>query len=450
LQVLNVAGAKARLAPWIISHFPPHQLYCEPFGGSAAVLLAKERSELEVYNDLNRDLVLFFQTLVSNPEELLRAIDGCLYSSVIDGTPTENRVELARRFFQHNNTTWSFSSTFKTQKRVGDQKRTLLDKFEERKKYLHVVADRIRNVIFENQDAIKLIQKYDGPNVLFYVDRKANLYKHEMMDEASHRRLAEVLKACQGTVILSGNGSALYSELYADWKVNVGRGQSTAQDLRKECLWIKPSQNEVISIIGLSKNRRCSDQVNVMKAADCIFTGRRTKREEHRPRKLKYQKILWKALQDNPDGICWTEILHKVKIPSTTLIAYLRRWTKEGHIAKDKNTDLWRVLSTSVRPTAKVYLTVADRARMNGISRDSQTRLDQIARIWPELLVEIRKGELSIKAAYRLCDPTKSSGALCYLRHGWKIATDEEREIFLQDIAAAHLNSGNSHLAPTP
>src|SRR5258707_9794907 len=101
MQILNVAGAKTRLAPWIISHFPPHQLYCEPFGGSAAVLLAKKRPELEGYNHVDREFGLFFQTLASKTE-LVEAIDGCLYSAVIDEKLTGNTVELARTIFQTN------------------------------------------------------------------------------------------------------------------------------------------------------------------------------------------------------------------------------------------------------------------------------------------------------------------------------------------------------------
>ncbi|KAG0292328.1 hypothetical protein BGZ96_004321, partial [Linnemannia gamsii] len=44
-------GGKSRLAPKIIQHFAKHQTYCEPFGGSGAVLLAKSPSNVEVYND---------------------------------------------------------------------------------------------------------------------------------------------------------------------------------------------------------------------------------------------------------------------------------------------------------------------------------------------------------------------------------------------------------------
>jgi DNA adenine methylase len=57
-------GAKFRLAPWIIKHFPPHYRYVEPFGGAAGVLLQKPRSYAEVYNDLDGHIVNFFRVIV--------------------------------------------------------------------------------------------------------------------------------------------------------------------------------------------------------------------------------------------------------------------------------------------------------------------------------------------------------------------------------------------------
>ena len=51
--VVRYYGGKAALAPWIIAHMPPHDVYVEPFGGGAAVLLQKSRSATEVYNDLD-------------------------------------------------------------------------------------------------------------------------------------------------------------------------------------------------------------------------------------------------------------------------------------------------------------------------------------------------------------------------------------------------------------
>jgi DNA adenine methylase len=65
-------GSKVRLAPWIVSHMPPHRAYVEPFAGTAAVLLAKPRATHEVLNDRDGNVVTFFRVLRDHPEDLLR------------------------------------------------------------------------------------------------------------------------------------------------------------------------------------------------------------------------------------------------------------------------------------------------------------------------------------------------------------------------------------------
>ena len=73
--LLRYFGGKWRLAPWIISHFPPHKTYVEPFGGSASVLLRKPRSNGEIYNDLDNEVFNLFSVLRSDrADDLIRAV----------------------------------------------------------------------------------------------------------------------------------------------------------------------------------------------------------------------------------------------------------------------------------------------------------------------------------------------------------------------------------------
>ena len=65
--IMRYHGGKWRMAPWIISNFPPHKIYIEPYGGAASVLLRKPRTYSEVYNDLAGEIVNLFRVLRSQP-----------------------------------------------------------------------------------------------------------------------------------------------------------------------------------------------------------------------------------------------------------------------------------------------------------------------------------------------------------------------------------------------
>jgi DNA adenine methylase len=103
LSPINWFGGKSRLASRIVEHFPKHHTYCEPFGGSAAVLLAKGPSRVEVYNDLNRELVNFFVVLRDSVlfARLLEAVEHTPYARAefeLSKQKSDDPVESARRF----------------------------------------------------------------------------------------------------------------------------------------------------------------------------------------------------------------------------------------------------------------------------------------------------------------------------------------------------------------
>ena len=100
----------------------------------------------------------------------------------------------------------------------------------------------------ENLDALELIPRFDAPETLYYLDppylaenRSGRLYTHEMMDEASHRALAEALHGLQGMALISGGFSELYAELYGDWYLEIKTARGEQHKEYSECLWINPA-----------------------------------------------------------------------------------------------------------------------------------------------------------------------------------------------------------------
>lgn len=74
-------GGKFSHLDWLLPHLPKAHHYCEPFAGSAAVLLNRDPSPVETYNDVDGDVVNFFRVLRDEGPELQRAIIIRLYDS---------------------------------------------------------------------------------------------------------------------------------------------------------------------------------------------------------------------------------------------------------------------------------------------------------------------------------------------------------------------------------
>ena len=107
---LRYFGGKWRLAPWIIEHFPPHGCYVEPFCGAASVFLRKAPAEFEVINDVDGDVVNFFQVLRDETDSLIHAVFVTPYSRAeykLAWEPAEDSLERARRYYVRNQQGWS-------------------------------------------------------------------------------------------------------------------------------------------------------------------------------------------------------------------------------------------------------------------------------------------------------------------------------------------------------
>lgn len=272
--LIRYHGAKFRLAPWVIQHFPPHRCYVEPFGGAAGVLLQKERAYAEVYNDLDGDIVNLFRVLrdPESSDRLLELLAMTPYArEEFDGAYDHHpdAVERARRtivraamgFGSAGATKGTTGFRIDTRRRYG----TAPQLWAEYPSALLPVIRRLAGVMIENRPGADVIRQHDAPDTLFFVDppylhetryagaRHGRYYAHEMSND-DHRALLEQLLEVQGMVVIAGYPSALYSEMLASWsststtaRISAARGTA----VRTECLWINPGCVDALNHAGL-------------------------------------------------------------------------------------------------------------------------------------------------------------------------------------------------------
>jgi len=257
-------GGKANMAKDIIPLFPPKfDTYVEAFGGAGSVLFKKSPSKFEIYNDLHSGLYNFF-TVLKDKEMSLELIDSLmltLYSryefeqskiSLI----TDDEVERARKFFV--NIMQSFGSMGKNFSTSTSVSRggcaQCVNANLGHVNDLPQCHNRLENVTIENMDIFDLIDKYDSPTTLFYLDppyvqstrakSARNTYKHEMEDDLQ-KRLVERMATIKGYVIISGYRNGIYNDLLAyGFKEKVlgtyteRSSSSSTKGTREEMLWL--------------------------------------------------------------------------------------------------------------------------------------------------------------------------------------------------------------------
>lgn len=253
--ILRWHGGKWLLAPWIIDHFPPHEAYVEPFGGGASVLLRKPMSRLEIYNDLDGEVVNLFRVLRSNSDVLCEAIRLTPFareefSEAYEATDDE--IERARRMLVRSHMGFGSNAVHRRSgfRAAGLRAGVLpVHNWSDMPDVIRVVGERFRSVVIENREAMKVMAANDSCDVLHYVDPpyvfdtrgdKGKDYAHELSDD-DHSELLTFLRGLSGMVVLSGYPSDFYDEILTGWyRVNKIALADGARE-RTEVLWLNPS-----------------------------------------------------------------------------------------------------------------------------------------------------------------------------------------------------------------
>jgi len=90
-------GGKFSHLDWLLPLLSKCHHYCEPFGGSAAVLLNREPSPVETYNDIDGEVTNFFCVLREQKEQLIEAIGLTPLGKLLRTVTTQPRRHRAHR-----------------------------------------------------------------------------------------------------------------------------------------------------------------------------------------------------------------------------------------------------------------------------------------------------------------------------------------------------------------
>jgi len=254
-------GGKFSHLDWLLPLLPTCHHYCEPFAGSAAVLLNRPASPVETYNDLDGEVVTFFRVLRDQSDELIRAISLTPFSReeyhlAISGSQDGiSDVERARRFYIRARQTRTGLAQTASLGRWANCKDTsragmsgVVSRWLGGVEALEDIAYRLLRVQIENRPAIEVMRLYDSPTTLFYCDPPylhatrgdSKAYGFEM-DESEHREFAEAANRCKAKVAVSGYDHPIMLELFpaGQWTKTLGSEKAihSTKGLRQETLW---------------------------------------------------------------------------------------------------------------------------------------------------------------------------------------------------------------------
>jgi DNA adenine methylase len=218
-------GGKSKLASDIIGLIPQdHKMYVEVFGGAGSVLYSKEASKLEVFNDINSELINLHRAIRNNPQTLSIFLNDLFISrEIFDDIkkrkmkPKNNIERAAFYFYQLTQSFGSKGDNFAMSAKSGRKPKNIYRDFKK-------ISDRLKGVTIENMSFSKLIPLYDKEDTFFYIDppyvSTESYYKNTGgFGIKEHEELAELLSKVKGKFLLSYNDSVIVRELYKGFNI---------------------------------------------------------------------------------------------------------------------------------------------------------------------------------------------------------------------------------------
>lgn len=262
--VLRYHGGKFVLASWIISHFPKHRIFIDAFGGGGSILMRKERSYAEVYNDIWDTVVNVFSILrdPKNAAKLEKALRLTPYSRTEFATTAANnfnevsdQIEKARLTIYRSFAGFGSAATdnrYNTGFRACSNRSgtTPAGDWKHYPDNIKIFTERLKGVTIENRDYRTIVDSNDTPHTLVYLDPPyvhltrtpghTRAYAHEMTD-LDHAAMCEYILTKKSMFIVSGYANDIYNDLLPTYTQVHRKAFADGAAERTEVLYISPN-----------------------------------------------------------------------------------------------------------------------------------------------------------------------------------------------------------------
>jgi DNA adenine methylase len=226
-------GGKQQLAEKILTLIPPHRLYCEPFIGGAAVFFAKSPSPVEIINDINSEIVNFYEVIQRDFVALAQEVSISLHSRkmhqharvIYENPEMFDRIKRAWSVWMLANESygamfdggWGYDTTGQTSQKIAGKR----DSFSEE------LAIRLQNVQIECGDALRIVRSRDCADAFFYLDPPypdTDQGHYDGYSSDDFRQLLEAASKVEGKFLLSSfrhDALTEYAEKYGWSQVEI-------------------------------------------------------------------------------------------------------------------------------------------------------------------------------------------------------------------------------------
>ena len=296
-------GSKKRLAVELCSQLPPHHAWVEMFCGSAALTLAKSPAPIEIINDLDKEVVNFFEQLRQSEKKLCRLIALTPYAReelhrarIQKSKPSD--LERARRFlvssmmaingvFGEDCGGFSYSDSYA---RNGREAR--VNRWYNLPERISKVVERLRSIRIENKDAKELMTQFlHRPATLVYLDPpyladRTNGYNHDENNPEFHRELLKLANHAHCMIFISGYANDLYGGLLTRQN---GWSRRTIEATTRNSAGQIQKRTEVV---WMNKHFRLAQKAN---EAPIVLTKKETKQKKLNPSRSRGRRRLKKS-----------------------------------------------------------------------------------------------------------------------------------------------------------